>query len=62
VKRFLLFAGDEYYSRGGWSDFKGSFDSIIGAVREVDSCGSEWYQVVDSVTGTIIAQNYIIWR
>ena len=27
MKRYLLFAGDNYYPCGGWNDFEGSFDT-----------------------------------
>lgn len=28
MKRFILFAGDDYYPHGGWQDFRGFFDTI----------------------------------
>jgi len=57
VKQFLLFTGEGYYPMGGWGDFKGSFDTIDEVVRKVQSCGGEWYQVVDSTKGIIIIQD-----
>jgi len=27
MKRFLLFVTDQFYSYGGWNDFKGHFDT-----------------------------------
>jgi hypothetical protein len=29
MKRYLVFAGDDYYPAGGWGDFQGSFDSAV---------------------------------
>ena len=34
MKRFLVFAGQEYYPLGGWADFKGSYDSIEEVIAE----------------------------
>lgn len=28
MKRFLVFAGSNYYPCGGWSDFVGAYDSL----------------------------------
>jgi hypothetical protein len=30
---FILFAGDRYYPLGGWSDFKGFFESKEAAIN-----------------------------
>jgi hypothetical protein len=35
IKRFLLFAGEKYYPRGGYGDYIGSFDSIEDADKEL---------------------------
>jgi len=53
LKRFLLFAGDNYYPRGGWDDFRGSYDSLeeaLAAPRHNDN----WWHVVDSHLGTVV--------
>lgn len=54
MKRYALFAGDNYYPGGGWSDFAGSFDSALDAVAEgqrlLDGT-SDWWQVIDLQTG-----------
>jgi hypothetical protein len=65
MKRFLLFAGDQYYPSGGWQDFKKSFDTALEAVRaaagstkEVDlkTRSWEWWQVVDLKTGKMVEE------
>jgi hypothetical protein len=60
-KRYLLFAGFNYYPCGGWDDFIGSFDTQEEATkagvsrkanieRYAGGC-ADWFQVVDSHTG-----------
>ena len=55
MKRFLLFRGYNYYPYGGWCDFHGSYDTLP-ELREVlaDGRAFDWYQIVDSTTGTVI--------
>ena len=56
MKQFLLFAGDQYYPNGGWGDFEGSFDSIDEAkVAEKALPGHDWFQVVDTASGEVVA-------
>ena len=52
-KRYLLFYGDAYYPSGGWDDFKGYFDTVEEALKEVSkgSFKPDWYQIVDDETG-----------
>lgn len=57
MKRFLLFAGNTYYARGGWHDFVGEFDSADVAVAMAEERGEGaygWWHVLDSATGQII--------
>lgn len=59
MKRFLVFAGDTYYPMGGWSDFKGSFDSIDAAKDMLLSDaaqrrGFDWVEIVDTDTEEIV--------
>lgn len=57
MKRFLLFAGMEYYPNGGWGDFRNSFDTLEEAKREIlveIVQGNDWYQIVDGRTGEIV--------
>jgi hypothetical protein len=51
MKRYLLFAGDEYYPAGGWEDFRGDFDnpSDAGALARAERWG--WWQIVDITIG-----------
>lgn len=61
MKRFLAFAGDNYYPSGGWNDFLGDADTAEGAVTLVDERarrvphGTDWAHVVDTATGAEVA-------
>lgn len=51
MKRYLLFAGFDYYPLGGWDDFKGDFDTKESALVYCTSeIHSDWFQVVDTET------------
>jgi hypothetical protein len=39
MKRYLLFAGYQYYPDGGWEDFKGGFDTL----QECSDAYVLWY-------------------
>lgn len=56
MKRYLLFAYDDYYPSGGWNDFKGSFDSVEEAKSNIGSyeCG----EIVDSQTEKEVTYYY----
>ena len=41
MKRYLLFAGDQYYPSGGWNDFKNSFHSLKEATEAANKRGGE---------------------
>lgn len=56
MKRYLLFAGDEYYPNRGWKDFKGDFDTEPEAFKQALRCDRDWYQIVDTETKQIIFQ------
>ncbi len=52
MKPYLLFAGADFYARGGWIDFKGNYDTLADAVNEGDKLVKEhegwwWFHVVD---------------
>jgi hypothetical protein len=52
IKRYVVFAGSNFYPRGGWDDFQSSHDSLeeaLAAPRRGD-----WFQVVDLTTGGIL--------
>jgi hypothetical protein len=58
--RYLLFAFDDHYPRGGWNDFLGGFDTIEAAVAAPKTkdpnyrYGENWH-VVDAQTGHVVA-------
>ncbi len=54
MKRFLLFAGDQYYPCGGWRDFQGSFDTLEEALAKAADIHHDWFQIVDSQSGCIV--------
>jgi hypothetical protein len=54
MKRYLVFAGDDYYPCGGWDDFVGSWETIE-EVREamngrlkIPGDGWQWWHAVDT--------------
>lgn len=55
MKRFGVFAGQDYYPLGGWADFKASFDTAEEARDYIDYTYQawDWYEIVDLTTGTI---------
>jgi len=59
MKRYLLFAGDNYYPCGGWEDFIEDFDDLQkardrGAAEEVADGLGRWWHVVDSETKSVV--------
>lgn len=56
MKRYLLFAGNDYYPSGGWHDLKASFDDrptddqIVQLTREYD-----WWDLVDLIEFRVVA-------
>ena len=58
MKRYLLFAGDFYYPRGGWSDHRGDFETIEDAVEAAAASRIDWYQVVDFTTCDIVKEGH----
>ena len=60
MKRFLVFAGDNWYPFGGWKDFKESFDTLHEAQNYLmDSSSYDWYHIVDSSTGEIVEKGEV---
>ena len=47
LKRYLLFMYDNYYPSGGWSDFRGDFDTVEEAYAFVHP-GYDFYDIVDT--------------
>lgn len=56
MKKYLLFAGDNYYPMGGFDDFRGDFDTIELAEQHLKACFSDvdWAHIVDRDTRVII--------
>lgn len=54
MKRWLLFAGDNYYPIGGWDDFQADFDTkeeaFDKAAESVIARACDWAHIVDSQT------------
>lgn len=63
MKRFLVFAGDIDDPRGGWEDFRVSFDTLEEARGWISGwcaggetrAGTRWGHVVDATKGKIVA-------
>ena len=70
MKKYIVFAGNDYYPRGGWNDFLFSVDNledledILGYeknsietfyLNRINNCAYDWLQVVDYSTGEIIS-------
>ena len=53
LKRFLLFAGYDYYPTGGWADFMSSHETVEDAVIAVAGMRSpmDWWHVIDLESG-----------
>lgn len=58
VKRFVLFASEDYYPAGGWGDFVGSFDTYAEAraAGEPHDKAGRLCQVIDLTTGLDVWQ------
>ena len=56
MKRYLVFAGIDYYPAGGWNDFQGSFASLneanVACLRAEAEKGKHgdgvWFHIVDT--------------
>ena len=55
MKRYLLFAGHDYYPNGGWSDFHNDFNDLEQAKEMaldlLSKHSYDWTQVVDTTIG-----------
>jgi len=54
MKRFLLFAYDDYYPSGGWSDYEGSFDTAEEAMAHKTRYDTDNAEVVDAETERVV--------
>ncbi len=57
MSRFLVFNGYCYYPCGGWADFKGSYRTEEDARIFVANWPGEWWQIVDTDTGEVVAED-----
>ena len=56
MRRFIVFAGDEYYPSGGWLDFESSHDTLEAALLVANALRrgrADWSHVVDSESGEV---------
>ena len=51
VKRYLVFAGYDYYPSGGWNDYVASFDDLNMARDTAKGMVIEWAHIIDITTG-----------
>jgi len=61
MKRYLVFAFDEYYPSGGWDDFLKDFDTFGEAkkyiMEEHKKSKRDYYQIVDTQTRRVYGYN-----
>lgn len=51
MKRYIVFAGSDYYPGGGWGDFRGDFDTLEEARALIKTLlDYDWQQIVDTFT------------
>lgn len=56
VKRFIVFAHDQYYPSGGWADSRDSFDTLEEAldyILKIDK-DFDYTEVIDTQTGEVV--------
>ena len=58
MKRYLLFAGDDYYPRQAWHDYRGSFGELADALKEAAKLrgNRDWFQIVDTTTERVVEE------
>jgi hypothetical protein len=57
IKRYLLFAGHNYESYGGWENFIDYYDDLKEAITAGKNLGRyDWWHVVDITTAAIVIQ------
>ncbi len=55
MKRYLLFAGKNYYPYGGWTDFQSTSDEVSELIEQMAMSdeGYGWWQIVDTQTMSV---------
>lgn len=51
MKRYMLFAGWDYYPSGGMRDFVGSYDTFDEAREDALGMTGDWWHILDIETG-----------
>ena len=57
MKRYILFAGKNYYPNGGMHDFVDSFDTATEAAKKYNNGADriyQWYHIYDTQKSSII--------
>ena len=58
MKRWMLFAGHNYYPAGGMEDFQGDYDTLVECIEHFFTLETmkyhEWWNVLDTDNMTII--------
>ena len=55
IKRFMVFAYDQYYPSGGWSDFRESFETLAEAKAFSAELRYDFTEIIDLDTGEDLA-------
>jgi len=50
MKRFMIFAGENYYPSGGMNDFVGEFDTISQCIIRLSKRRADWWNILDTQT------------
>jgi len=53
MKPYLVFAGEQYYPRGGWGDFVGSADTMDEALALVPK-DADWHHIVHEQSTVVV--------
>jgi hypothetical protein len=55
MKRYLAFAGENYYPSGGACDLLGDFDKMTKCVKGINAAHRrvDWWNILDTQTGAI---------
>lgn len=57
MKRYVLFAFDTYYPRGGWGDMRGTFEVLDDALAASRGLTQEHWHIVDMQTRRIVERS-----
>ena len=54
MKKYLLFAGSDFYPMGGWEDLIGTSDDLNKLAEKARERHRDWYHIVDTETGKVV--------